>query len=126
MAHGFFTSSGLHDTQKGRVMNCLFCGNELTTGDCDNSVCQSCGAKQGLEAAPALPPTITHKMELPPELTEAMKARAGDWTPTRRQWYAGQALQGLCSWKNGPPISAEVMANWSFELADAMIAHENA
>jgi hypothetical protein len=38
---------------------------------------------------------------------------------TLRQWYAGQALAGLCS--AFPATVASTLASWAFEQADAMI-----
>jgi len=41
---------------------------------------------------------------------------------TLRQWYAGQALTGLCSYF--PDVVAKTLASWAFEQADAMIEAE--
>jgi len=40
---------------------------------------------------------------------------------TKREWFAGMALQGMCSAPGGS-IHAPEMARFSFVLADAMIA----
>jgi len=45
---------------------------------------------------------------------------------TLREWYAGQALAGLCANSalidNVTSVSASAVARWSNEIADAMIA----
>lgn len=56
-----------------------------------------------------------------------------DWSGmTMRQWYAGKAMQAWLSTYGendthpahlGSEVSANI-ARWSFEIADAMIAHE--
>lgn len=43
---------------------------------------------------------------------------------TKRQYYAGMAMQGMLSNPEARIMSPEKVACWAFEHADSMIAHE--
>lgn len=43
---------------------------------------------------------------------------------TRRQWFAGMAMQGILAADPALRIKPDVIASWAYEQADAMLAHE--
>lgn len=44
---------------------------------------------------------------------------------TLRDWFAGKALQGICSQKAWELCSPEKIAEWAFNHADAMLEARN-
>lgn len=42
---------------------------------------------------------------------------------TLRDWFAGQALAGVCAMDTENRLDAKTKASWSYELSEAMLKH---
>ena len=95
-------------------MYCVSCDKELDKAIDSECLCYSCLQRVAEETRcvePAFPQTVV--------LDNTMKSRGG---LTKREWFAGMALQGLCV--NGYYMSTEDRLNLAmsaYQLADAML-----
>lgn len=71
---------------------------------------------------PNSPAHPTHGWSSVPEVIERMKKQEG---LTKREWFAGLAMQGTIAGSQGLDITAQQFAEITVKLADALIAELN-